>query len=347
MTWYRKLLTALGILIAVGFGIAAGAWLFRPVHPEGLERSVDNQHSPVTSRAVDDKRAVQLTVTQGSEIVLSSASTGLVTDLACSPGSELTSGESALSVDGSPVFALATATPLWRELSENDTGEDVTALQTELQRLGYNTYPSGRVGPLTLRAVALLLGVTGQEAADFSTISPERFLWIPAPNVTVAQCHTQVGRALSPGDEIATLTKTLSLARISEMPKNLLAGEHVLSVGSVSLPIDEDGVVTDAAALNLLQQSPEYKAWTVSSKEHPGLPLSAQLTLKEPHEVHLVAPGAIYNISDTSGCVNDGGTARAVTIVSSELGQTFITFDDGQPAPKSVLMASETSPQCK
>ena len=70
------------------------------------------------------------TVSQTRELVGNAS--GTVTEDMSSQG--LTSGKTAMKVNGVSVVALATATPMYRDLATGDKGDDVLALNNELAR---------------------------------------------------------------------------------------------------------------------------------------------------------------------------------------------------------------------
>lgn len=132
-----------------------------PFPPRGLEETPAAVDTPVVQRTIDDRRSIRLALELGPSASLKSPSDGLITESACQAGQAIASGDHMMTLGDQRLYALATAIPLWRDLGPGDQGDDVTALQAELQRLGYLVDADGRIGPQTLRSVADLVGLSG------------------------------------------------------------------------------------------------------------------------------------------------------------------------------------------
>lgn len=328
--------------------MALGALVFRPVSPRGLEEAPDLVEVPVTQRVVDDQRSVQLALTLGPSTSLKTPAAGLITTLNCRVGESISSGDQVMTLGDQRLYALATSMPLWRDLTLGDRGEDVLALQTELERLGYGVVADGEVGPHTLRAVAEFLGMSAPATIRaYTTISRASFVWLPAASVVPTSCEAVVGDYLDEHDEIAVLGRSLEQARVADMPADLLPGQRLLSIDGQTISVDEAGVASDPDQLSALQMTPSYQKWLSALSEEPTSTLEASLVLAEPATVSSVSPSVIYEVDGTSACVLDKGTPRPVTIVSSELGQTFLIFPDGQAAPDLLPTPPKDAPSCK
>lgn len=344
----RAVMRVVAIAVPVCAGVALGALLFRPVSPEGLEEAPGVVEVPVTQRVVDDQRSVQLALTLGPSTSLKTPVAGLITSANCRAGESISSGDQVMTLGDQRLYALATSMPLWRDLTLGDRGEDVLALQTELERLGYGVLADGEVGPRTLRATAELLGMSDPATIRaYTTISRASFVWLPASSVVPTSCEALIGDYLGEHDEIAVLGRSLEQARVADMPADLLPGQRLLSVDGQKISVDEAGIVDDPDQLSALQTTPSYQKWLSALSEEPTSTLEASLILAEPATVSSVSPSVIYEVDGTSACVLDKGAARPVTIVSSELGQTFLIFPDGQAAPDLLPTPPKDAPSCK
>lgn len=324
---------------------ALGAWLFSPVTPEQLAPAPSAAWSPVTPRMIDDARQVDLAINLSDATPLRSAATGLVTSTSCSKDGVLESGQTALTVDGRPIVALSTDIPLWRNLAVGDSGTDVAALQHELARLGYELETGGVVDTDTLNAAGKLVGLSQDEMDSSGTIERDSLIWLPTASVTVAQCDAGTGTRISPGDTLITAAGTIEDARIASLPESLVAGSRHLVVDDRVISVSESGVVNDQAGLESLHQTSSFSLWAADPQSAP--PVRGSLVLSEPTTAYSLAPASIYNLDGTAGCVYTGSTGLPVTVVSSELGHTLVTFDSASTAPDQVLIAADGGPTCR
>lgn len=333
-----------GALIAVA-AFVSGAWLFAPKVPQELSPAEPTMWSPVTPRTVDDPRQVDLAVAMAAPVEIRSASEGMVTSIDCSPPAGLVSGTVALSVDGDPVIGLNTGTPLWRDLGRGDSGADVSALQAELVRLGYDADLDGIVGRQTLNAVAALLQLTDDEAAVYDVIDRASFLWLPTAEVSSATCDSAVGERAAPGDVLFTAPGVILSARIELLPAAMVEGPRMLVVDDQVLSVDSEGSITDPTALRGLQSTRSFARWESDPFTSP--PIQGSLILAEPRTVFSVAPLAIYDVVDRSGCVSVGDQGLLVSIISSEFGHSLIEFEEGATPASEVEISENGGPPCR
>lgn len=349
----REIMTRLLFRIAVfiivlSAGTALGAFLFRSVSPQGLEDAPALVDTPVTQRAIEDTRNVRLALELGPQVSLRSHSDGLITALTCQAGQTISSGDHIMTLGDQRVYAFATAIPLWRDLNVGDHGEDVTALHTELQRLGYLIDTDNRIGIQTLRSVATLLGFTElSDIFSYTTISPSSFVWLPTASVTLSSCTVSVGENITENTELAILDRPLLHAHVLDMPTDLLEGQRHLTVDGHHFPITEAGILEDPQALIDLQATPSYQRWLSSLTDEPAPPLDVTFSLNEATQVYAVSPSAIYDVKGNEACVLDHDTPRPVRILSSELGQTHILFPDGQAPPDSLPAPPRNALSCR
>lgn len=344
----RAFLGVAALLIAIGTGTALGALLFQPVSPKGLEEAPAVVDTPVVQRAIDDRRNIRLALDLGPSASLRSPTDGLITESKCQANQAITSGDHLVTLGDQRIHALATATPLWRDLSPGDQGDDVTALQAELQRLGYLVDLDGRIGPQTLRSVADLVGLSDTAAFhSYTVILRASFIWLPEASVIPASCTASVGEAITENAELVLLDRPLVRARIVDMPAELLPGQRRLTLDGRDFLIDDTGILEDPQALADLQATPSYQHWLSALNDEPAPNLDAALSLAEPTLVHAVSPSAIYEVDGADACVLDHGVPRPVKILSSELGQTRILFPDGEPAPASLPAPPQNAGSCR
>lgn len=335
-------LAALALTVAGALGLGAGALVFTDASPEALREAETVSAAPVTQRSFDDKRTVEVSLALDADTALTSPASGRVTAFSCQPGGVFTSGQANLSVDGERIVNLATSVPLWRDLAASAQGDDVVAVQQELARLGYEVPVDGIAGPATLSAVADLFHLSGDTAFQTGTIPSDRVLWIPAPETTVAGCSVSTGATVAAGETIGSLAGGLAGAGITRLPEGAVSGERVLNVDGQSIPLDADGRVSSAEALETLAASSSYAQALRGSMTS----LNGSYVLAEPVTVSVVPPGALYGIDGQAACVASNGTPLAVQVIGSELGQSFVTFDAAE-APPEVALSPDASLACR
>lgn len=302
---------------------AAAALAMGSATPRTLAEAPESVAVPVSTSPFSDDRPVQLVVDVVPDIPLSATGSGRITSIDCSPGGRWESGKVSMAVDGLSVVALATATPLWRDLAVGDRGDDVAALEQELSRLGSDLRVDGVVTRATVSAVAGLLG----PGEDTGTISSSRILWIPHPTTELASCTVFPGSPLAAG-EVVAFARQIPVVAFAELPTGLVAGSRVLRVEGTDIPLLEDGAL-DAAAGSAITGTSAYRA--ALAEGGPRFELAALLVLAEPALVASVPPAAIYGLDGRNGCVLAPAGALPVTVVGSQLGKTYVEFPDGPP----------------
>lgn len=130
--------SVLAVLVALGAGLLVGMVVAAPPPPTELATGRPATHVTVTERPFHDEVEVSVTVLRQDKRSLTTDAAGKITSVTCDPGKPLTSGTSALAVDGQPVVSLFTKVPMWRDLAVGDRGIDAAALNNELSRLGYS-----------------------------------------------------------------------------------------------------------------------------------------------------------------------------------------------------------------
>lgn len=322
----RGALLVLSVACAAAVGATAAVVAVRPPLPAALADAEQIGTVAVTERVHDDARSLGLTLTLGAERAVLTAAGGRLTGAACAPGGRLVSGESAFGVDGVGLVNVATDLPLWRDLAVGERGPDARALNAELGRLGYEAADSDAVTQETARGfAALVTAATGVETAP-GTIPASRVVWLPEHEVAVASCEVVVGDAVEPAQRLATVPTTLAAASLTAMPVDAPTGPRVLVLDGERIAIDADGAVSDPEALAVIAASPGYRQALLLDSANPSLTVS--WLLAEPLPVEVVPPSAVFGITAGQGCVALGDEVRPVSVVGSELGQTFVLAAD-------------------
>lgn len=333
----RIAFTLVVTLALVGAGVAAGlAWQASP-RPEDL--AVPQSIGMLTLEAQEyaDSRNVTLDVSKTTARGIASNTSGLVTAYACTPGEAWSSGTSPVSLNAVPLLALHTDVPLWRDLTWDDRGEDVAALQRALVQLGHDIPVDGWFGWVTWDAYRAELEKIGAKAAP-RTFTRESVLWLPAVEVRITGCPLQVGDEVNAGDNVAERSGELSALSVKDQPANLLPGERTLTFGGITAPVTAEGVVTDPDALAQLAQTAAIRSYDPEG----GQNLPATLQLAAPVTVYSLPVGSV---ADPAGepYVTAEGLRYPVTIVASSLGRTLVTFPDGTAIPDAIDATAEES----
>ncbi|GAA1564642.1 peptidoglycan-binding domain-containing protein [Leucobacter aridicollis] len=336
---------ALAALVALATGVLAGIFVSTPPPPKELEPGQVITTVPITEREFDDARDVDIGVTKQAAPSLTIDASGKLTSFTCSPGQPLASGESVLTVDGEPVISLSLPTPMWRDLSLGDSGTDATAVNDELRRLGYASGPANAVSPETLAGFNQLRVDRGSSTAS-GPIRASGVLWLPPGTNTVGACTKQVGDVLEPGAAVADLPTGLTKAVLTSLGETAFEGKRELVLGPEALPVPEDGVITDPQTLQKISLSTEYSEAAAES-DSSTVEFTAKWRLATAAAASVIPPSPITNLHDGTGCVLVDGHPQGVTVVGSELGQTFVTFEGEGSLGLTVTVAPPATTKCE
>ncbi|MBT1162636.1 hypothetical protein [Bifidobacterium sp. SO1] len=329
----------LAVVVSVSLAVGACA-LWLPDRAPGLLGAAGEVTSvPVGVQEYAGSQQVTLVPTVSSARDLVGNVSGTVTADWSAGGLE--SGKAAYRVNDRVVVALGTATPLYRDLVVGDRGDDVLALNNELNRLGYGGVPgSDEYLWDTSEGVRRLMNDRGDTSDGGLRIAD--VLWIPAVSVRVGSWDAVVGVGVTAGMAVGQvpgmLTRlTVKNGRAADMDRtvSVLGQTGTLPAGSVE--------ITDAAFLDRVAASDDYRLMDEATL---AAGLGASLALAEPVTVLRVPAGAVFGVDGTQGCVavpRDGSPDDAgafdvvrVSIVGSELGASLVRTGDGGPDVSSI-----------
>lgn len=317
-------LTAFVALIAGAGGVSAGILIASPPTPASLASSSAPSTVPVTTREFTDTRSLTLTIPPASPHELTSPVAGRITALQAATGTPITSGSIPCEIDGLPLLALALSTPLYQDVVDGATGPDIGALNAELARLGYAApADSQRVTASTRAALASAMGVNDGAGGVPSRIEASHVLWIPAPTVTPSSVPVRLGDSVDTSTVLLALEDSRDALRLS-VPPDAYPADHVITLGDTDYPVPTDGVITDPTLTVTILSSREYTAFIRSAPSSDGpvqLPVSWKLAA--PITVTVVPPSSVIGDA-TNACVFASGTPIPVSIVSSQLGRTYV-----------------------
>ena len=341
----RVSVTWLVLAVMATAAVAVGACaLFLPDRPPVLlGQAAEMTSAPVSVQEYAGQRQVTVVPSLSAAYNLVGNASGRVTADWSAGG--LNSGKRAYRVDLRTVIALATGIPLFRDLHENDIGDDVRALNDELNRLGYRSSPgSNRYTADTAAGWRQLMMDNGNES-DGSLVVADT-LWIPAESVSATDWQATMGMPVSAGSTVGAVPGSLVKLAV----KNGQPSDHdrqLTTLGqTTTLPAGQTEV-TDTAFLAQVAATPDFRAMDPTAL---GGGFEATLTLGEPVMALRVPAGAVFGIKSTTGCVValDGGSQSIsdaspetdgttdvsgrvvkVTIAGSELGVSLVTPVDG------------------
>jgi peptidoglycan hydrolase-like protein with peptidoglycan-binding domain len=333
---------ALAAVTLLSTGGATGFLLRAPGAPQALRGAAEATSAPVGREQHSDERTVKISLTRSTAPPLTVGFGGRVTATDCRPGAALRSGRAVARIDDTPLIALATSRPLYRDLTRGDKGADVRALQRELNRLGHDVTVDGTYRRSTSDAVKKLQKAAGVGKPD-GNLAYGKILWLPAPSVVPESCELVLGADVSAGAPAAKAPAPLTAIAVDGMPPNLVAGKRILNAFGVPGPVNPDGMVTDPAVLRKVSATAEYRLVQASGKDPD---LTAKVTLRDPLDTVKLPPGALFAVDGDAGCVESGTTTYPVRIVGSRLGASLVTMTG--PAPTTVDLGSAiTATECR
>ena len=354
--------------VCLATGLAAGFVITRPATPPSFTSSTASGTVAVQTSPFDDTRSIKLTVTPGASATVTSPLSGTVTAINCTTGADLTSGSTPLSIDGTPVLALHTTTPLYRTLTSGTRGADAQALNDALRALGYGAPASNTMTWNTItayNALATSLGARTLTSGNGWAIGPDAFLWLPMSTQRITGCSTATGRQLAQGQDVFTTTTAPVKAALPVDRNGALPGDRTLTIDSQQFLIPADATeLTDPALLAAIGASSTYRqavqgaasgaadpngGGTANAANVAGSDGTVAVTydwkLATPLSVITVPPAAVVDAAADHGCVVSHGTAIPVRIVASQLGTTMVSPELSPGADAITSVATHPSPK--
>ncbi|RLP77316.1 hypothetical protein D9V32_02370 [Mycetocola tolaasinivorans] len=344
--WFRPTLGILGAVALASGGVIAGVLLTEGEVPEALRPADALTQSVLSERSFDDSRAAELSITGGAQRALRAPVSGRITALTCTPGTDVTRGSVPFAIDGVSAVALGGAQPPWRDLVQGDTGADVLALRAELRELGHSVSDRGGVDSALLSATGALLKKAGVTPADPATIAQANIAWLSPGPAGATGCPLGVGEQAEEGRTIIALPDTLAAVSLSALPENPVEGTRLVEVNGQRYPIDAaTGAVTDPDALAAIiagERIPADQSAGAGSIRTVG----ARFVLADPVTAWVTAPSALYAVESSTACVSSEGELYRVSLLGSQLGQSFLRFADGVTPPRALDLTPDPAAAC-
>lgn len=321
LTW-----TLLAVVLAAALTVGACALWLPDRAPALLGAAGEATNAPASMQEYAGNQQVTVVPTMSADRELIGNATGTVTADWSSDG--LSSGRAAYKVNDRVTVALATSTPLYRDLKTGDRGDDVLALNNELNRLGYNSAPeSDTYLWATSDGWRQLMVDNGNTSDGELTLSD--VLWIPEAQVAVSSWTATQGSAVASGAPVGVVPGSIVALAIkngqtSEQDRTItvLGQTTTLPAGAVE--------ITDEAFCAQVAATDEYRMFP---KESLSSGFDASLALTEPMQVLRVPAGAVFGLDGQSGCIATGtGGADTldvvpVTVIGGELGTSLVRPD--------------------
>lgn len=272
---------------------------------------------------------VTVAQTQGAEVLGNAV--GVVTRVLVEAGGVVGSGSVVMEVQDSPVVAMASSAPLWRDLSLGATGSDVRRLQEFLTGLSlFDGEVDGRFGEDTRRAVVALQEQAGLDGPR-GVLRLEQVVWIgEGRDLPVAEVLVQPGQAVSAGSPVFRAPDVPAAVMVSEP-----SGGLGLSATQVELVVGERSASYEPGSGQV--QDPAF-VQAVAQALGPGGEGIGQVRAAATEEVLVIPSSAV--VVDTSGatCVFPDATAAPVPVepVGGGLAATELPAD----TPLSTVLAN-------
>ncbi len=218
----RRGVRAVGVLLGVSVLSGGGGWLVASRLSSPAEVAA-RTNAPVASRIVApvEFRVLRSTIfTRGTvrfgspkPITLPGSAVKTGSQIVTAPpvkGSVVKEGERIADVSGRPVIGLVGGVPMYRDIRPNDSGTDVTALKTALNRLGFAAGTGPVFDEAAERAVSVWMRAVGYEPFGASPTQLDR-LKTATDAVRKSADQTRSAReALTTGTALPTADKTLA-----------------------------------------------------------------------------------------------------------------------------------------
>ncbi|MBT1177548.1 hypothetical protein JS532_08240 [Bifidobacterium callimiconis] len=342
----------LAIMVTASTAVGACAFFLPDRPPQLLSSAHEVTRAPVSVQQYDGTQQVTVIPTLSSSHRLLGNTSGTVT--ANWTSTELVSGKQAFRVNGRTVVALATASPLYRDLQPGDQGDDVLALNNELNRLGYQASPESKTfSKYTARGWKQLMVDSGNDSDGVLHLADT--LWIPSATIAISNWQGTVGSSVASGAPIAEIPGEITRLDIKNgQPSDT---ERTLTVfgESTTLPAGATSV-DDQDFCRRVMNSAQFQAMfrsgsSGSTFSAPGTSsgsgdsssgssggsgnadlsagLSASLSLTAPIQTLRVPAAAVFGVSDNQGCIISQGKTLHVTIIGADLGASLIQPPDG------------------
>lgn len=305
-----------------------------------------------TVRQATGRQDARLLVSLGEPaVVVSANAAGLVTQVAPLRGQTIRTGTLVYAVDGIQRRAMVAAQPLFRDLSLNDKGPDVTALERFLKDMGLlRVTPDGRFGAATLAAVKAYQRSIG--GSPTGTFTPDLVVWVPGASFVVSEVLVNAGGPAPAGGSVILRSDPKAVSAVlahADGSAVQVAQASVIEMGGVKIgQVGPDLKVSQDAVQAVLRSTTAAGATDGGSSgagsaeaagsDGKGSQVAADVTLTWATKVTTTAVPTSALMTDMSGartCVWVAATSGAgyrpvpVRVVAGTLGVSDVTANLG------------------
>lgn len=219
-------------------------------------------------------------------------------------GQNVESGDVIIYISGQPVFALNIPFPLYRDLTPGVSGQDVQALQKELQRLGhYQGNIDGVYGTNTSQAVRKLFQSSGltppsPDSAIQEALTQAQNTLIAAQNQSIDSQDS--GSVQEHQNHLSELKQQLTEAQIAAdtpLPARYIIQMSEISAEIVGLPTVGATISGTESGIQLLQRSAQVTG-RMTVLQAQSLTVGTQVVVSAATNTMATAEGTISAVSD-------------------------------------------------
>lgn len=282
----------------------------------------------IGSRDIDKRQGVSVVATFTEVESLRLNSQGTVTALNLRKGEPLSVGQTALKVDGLPVFGYAGPTPFYRDLSLGDRGSDVESLEVFLHDTGFLPKDQKSDGVFTNSVAWALADFQAEQGLlDDGVMRMSNFIFIPPEFQAVSSLLVSIGGTI-PGDGVVA-TGSGPVSRVDL----LSAGDDEYPTGyqpNEALSLGKDENSTPVSALKITGEEAQALYGTLNSWLDKGFVEASedekqrkvfsglQVFLQESETLGTVPSSAVLAGSDGSLCIVESKGNQALHPIEIE-----------------------------
>lgn len=277
---------SVALVLPLAVGTALAVWALS-ASPLGSAADTTASVGQVVAAERTDSTPTTVSFVPGDAFAVTAQSAGTITELGITLGRDIAQGSTAMEVNGLPVVAYVSHSPMYRDIERGMSGDDVATAQQLLYDLGYlDSDPDGKAGFVTSAAIKAFNRALGY-GDDNPVLSMGSLLWVPAGSGAPGAITVRVGIDLTPGTELYTTTAGEDRIVVDEHRE----AASVLTVNDVTVSLEPgQTTITEPETVSMI-------AAYIGDQSS----VFATIALAEPREVGTVSAAAL--ITDASGKV--------------------------------------------